>query len=82
MSTRDNLISYFKDELKSTRTELNLTQGKMAEKLGIDLRTYSDLERGKSFCSMYTFINLAYKCNIDANEILSTLGEILNNPKS
>lgn len=79
MSTRDNLISYFKNELKSTRTELNLTQDKMAEKLGIDLRTYSDLERGKSFCSMY---NLAYKCNIDANEILSTLGEILNNSKS
>lgn len=79
MSTRDNLISYFRKELINQRLELNISQEEMAEFLNITLRSYSDLENGKSFCSIYTFIIFAYKCNIDKAELLTALGEIMIN---
>ena len=41
-------------QLMLFRTEQNLTQEKMAEKLAISPRAYIDLEHGKYACSMMT----------------------------
>ena len=40
----------------STRISLNLTQDKMAEVLLIDVRSYSDIDRGISLCSTMTLV--------------------------
>ena len=45
------LHAYMSVNFLSTRAELGLTQAQMAEELGIDVRSYSDLENGKSLCS-------------------------------
>ena len=47
----------------STRISLNLTQDKMAEVLLIDVRSYSDIDRGISLCGTLTLVLfLVYLC--------------------
>lgn len=46
----------FRNELRKTRVDRNLSQEEMAHTLSISTRSYSDLEHGKSFCSLFTFL--------------------------
>ena len=46
----------FRNELRKTRVDRNLSQEEMAYTLSISTRSYSDLEHGKSFCSLFTFL--------------------------
>ena len=49
----------------------------MAERLGISVRAYADLERGKSCCSLVTYLFYLRYCSTNAqaslNEVLALL---------
>lgn len=79
MTAREELKFYFKNELRNTRTKLNVTQEEMAEQLKISSRAYSDLENGKNFCSAYVLINFVNRFDIDKEELFSNLNNIINN---
>lgn len=56
--------SLFCRYLKETRKTAKLTQSKMAEKLAMDVRSYIDLEHGRTCCSAITLaLFLAYLCD-------------------
>lgn len=64
------------------REKNKLSQSQMAEILMMDLRSYSDIESGKSCCSLLTFMLFIICFCIDTNEIVSaikTAFEELNN---
>ena len=44
------------EQIGSTRVSLDLTQDKMAEQLMMDVRSYSDIDRGISMCGTLTFV--------------------------
>ena len=78
MSTLDPLKKKFKNELNTKRAELELSQEKMAERLYISLRSYSELERGNSFCSAVSLINYVNNCNVDKDKLFAMFDEIIN----
>ena len=60
---RDALRKTLCNWMGRTRYALNLTQDKMAEVLLIDVRSYSDIDRGISLCSTLTLVLfLVYLC--------------------
>ena len=63
-------------QLMLFRTEQNLTQEKMAEKLAISPRAYIDLEHGKHACSMITC--LLFLMNLKDEAVLRLLRECRN----
>ncbi|MDE5974130.1 MAG: helix-turn-helix domain-containing protein [Eubacterium sp.] len=81
MSTLDRLKNSFKNELITKRAELELSQEKMAERLDISLHSYSDLERGNSFCSAVSLINFVNNCNVDKDKLFTMFDEIINDTK-
>lgn len=69
------LKSCFHSSLVRTRKALAFTQSQMAEKLAMDDRSYSDLDRGKSSCGAITLaLFLVYCCR----DPLGFLGELKN----
>lgn len=58
---------------KNSRTELDITQAKMAEVLHISPRSYSDLEHGKTLCRTYV---LLFFLLYSGDDILALLLEI------
>lgn len=60
----------------SKRTELGLSQEKMAENLKISHRQYYNLEHGIKCCSLETFSNFVDSCDVDAKKILSDISAI------
>ncbi len=78
MSTPECLRIKFKNELIAKRTELELSQEKMAEYLNISLRSYSNLEHGKNCCSLTTFINYVNNFDVDKDKLFTELAELLN----
>ena len=50
------LKNFFHHELLCCREQLGLSQEEMAHTLSISTRSYFDLEHGKSFCSLFTFL--------------------------
>lgn len=76
------LKHYLHKQFKDTRKRLGLTQAKMAEKLEIDTRSYSDIDNGKSLCSTLTFILfLLYYCP-DLMKLLEEIRKILEDAKN
>lgn len=61
------------NHIVSERVENNLSQTKMAEILMMDLRSYADIESGKSCCSLLTFILFVIFFCIDTNEIVDEI---------
>lgn len=82
MSTLDRLKNSFKNELIAKRTELDLSQEKMAERLDISLRSYSDLEHGISFCSALSLINFVNNCNVDKDMLFEMFDKIINDAEN
>jgi len=63
----------FHSSLVRTRTALSFTQSQMAERLAMDDRSYSDLDRGRSSCGAITLaLFLIYCCG----DPLGFLGEL------
>ncbi len=44
------------EQIGNTRISMELTQDKMAEQLMMDVRSYSDIDRGISMCGTLTFV--------------------------
>ena len=71
------LKGYLANHMRKTRKELGMTQAQMAEKLELDLRSYSNVDNGKSLCSTLTFIlYLLYICP-DVPKLLDEIKETL-----
>jgi len=67
------LRSIIAKHMLKTRKELGWTQAQMAEKLELDLRSYSNVENDKSLCSTMTLmLYLQYICP-DANQLLQEI---------
>ena len=61
------------EHIKKTRKELGLIQAEMAAKLQIDLRTYCNIESGRSLCGTMTLLMyLLYICP-DVNGLLDEI---------
>lgn len=71
------------EHIISTKVENELTQAQMAEYLVMDIRSYADIDSGKSSCSLLTFVlYLIYLCpDVDEliNEIRLSFESIKNN---
>ncbi len=67
------LRSMLANHMRKTRKELGWTQAQMAEKLELDLRSYSNVENDKSLCSTMTLmLYLSYICP-DADQLLQEI---------
>lgn len=77
MTATEGLKNYLKKELVNKRTELGISQEKMAENLNISLRSYSNLEHGRYCCSLLSFINYVNNCGADKDKLFSEVAEIL-----
>ena len=75
MKSSELLQKHFTQTLKAKRAELEYTQEKMAEKIDISWKQYSNLERGKNLPNLKTFLNIAIKTNIDLNKFVELLIE-------
>ena len=72
----EKLKQFFRNKLLLTRKEMNITQEQMSERLSMSLRSYSDLETGKSSCGAMTLaLFLVYFCP-NPKEFLSELKEL------
>ena len=78
MSTLDHLKNSFKNELRTKRAELELSQEEMAERLNISLRSYSKLEHGICFCSALSLINFINNCNVDKEMLFQKFQKRIN----
>lgn len=47
--------SVIAEDMKCTRKELGLTQAQMAAELKLDIRSYCNIESGRSICGTVTF---------------------------
>jgi len=56
--------------LKKIRTEKNITQTDLAEKLGVDKSFISNIENGKNNPTLSTITNLAQALGVSTNELL------------
>ena len=71
------LKTFLATHMRKTRKKLKMTQAQMAEKLELDLRSYSNVDNGKSLCSTITFIlYLLYVCE-DAPKLLAEMKETI-----
>lgn len=79
------LKEYLPEQIKKRRIEMGLTQARMARKLRIDVRTYCDLEKGRSVFSAITLIKFLTECCPDPlqilNEIKAEFDKIPKNPE-
>ncbi len=75
------LRSLLANHMRKTRKDLGWTQSQMAEKLELDLRSYSNVENDKSLCSTMTLmLYLLYICP-DANQLLQEIKEAMDEMK-
>lgn len=73
----NDLKVYFRGELLRCRAALNITQEEMAHRLLLSTRAYSDLESGKSCCSLLTAVLFLSRCCPDRTAFLDGLFNIL-----
>lgn len=66
----------YKDRLRAARQHANLTQGQLAEAIGITQTSISDLERGKSKGTTFS-ARIAKACGVSALWLEDGLGEML-----
>ena len=62
----------FGDKLKKARQQANLSQKDMAEKLGINARTYGSYERDERDVSTAVLLNICNVLHISSDELLDT----------
>jgi phage repressor protein C with HTH and peptisase S24 domain len=70
----------YKHRVKAARKYAGLTQGELAEKIGIKQASISDLERGKSASSSYT-ASIARACGVSPYWLETGQGEMLSDSK-
>ena len=71
------------EHIVSSKVDNSLTQAQMAEYLVMDIRSYADIDSGKSACGLLTFVlYLIYLCpdiNKFIDEIRVSFEDIKNN---
>lgn len=72
------LAMEYKDRLRAARQHAHLTQGQLAEAIGITQTSVSDLERGKSKGTSFN-ARIAQACGINALWLENGLGEMVPN---
>lgn len=60
-----------------TRKALGLTQEEISELLGINPRSYTELEHGRNLCSTCTLLLYLLRCRTDLDVFLEEAGRIL-----
>lgn len=65
-----NFLSNMGIRISERRKEMNLTQEKLAEKMGVSLQTISCIELGKKAIRPENLANLCYHLDISADYIL------------
>lgn len=63
-------MTKFKDRLKELRTEKELSQTKLAEKLGVDFRTISNWENGVRKPDIDTLVEIAKFFDVSTDYLL------------
>ena len=58
------------EDIIRTRDDLGLTQSQMAEILMMDVRSYADIDHGKSLCGTLSFVLFLIHCCADPIEVL------------
>lgn len=66
---------YLMNEMFDKRCALGISQEEMASKLEISTRQYSNLETGKSLCSMKTLALFLEHSGVNKDEFISVLVE-------
>ena len=72
----DNQRMEFKDRLKQARKRLKMSQTSLAEAVGLDQTSISDLERGKSQTTGYT-AQIAHVLGVSSRWLATGMGEML-----
>lgn len=73
---RDRMRQILSDHFKATRNSMQISQEKMSELLGIDVRSYAELEHGRSLCSTPVLLRFMFHCNVDQQKFLSDLESV------
>ncbi len=76
-SCADVLRVRFRHKLITVRADMKLTQDEMAQLLSMSLRSYTELERGKSGCSATTLVLFLIRICPDPITFLNELREIM-----
>ena len=75
------LKTFLADHMRETRKELKLTQAQMAEKLELDIRSYSNVENAKSLCSTITLLHYLLHVCTDVPALLDELKSLMDSMK-
>lgn len=67
----------FHRHLIQRRAAMNLTQAEMAVILEMDVRSYADLDRGRSCCGTLTFALFLLRCCDDPLKLLNDIREAI-----
>jgi len=70
LSTHPQDMAVFADRLKQLRTQRKLTQGRMAEILGVSLRMYCRWEAAEAMPYADTLVKIADALQVSADELL------------
>ena len=68
--TYEDLCENIGLKIKFYRQRLHLTQAQFAEKIDMDVRYLSDIERGKKNITLKTLYKFAAALEVDINELL------------
>jgi len=68
----------FKDRIKAARKHARITQAELAKRLGLNQTSISDLERGKSASSSFSY-QIASICGVSADWLVMGMGEMSPN---
>lgn len=67
----ENICKILGNNIKKIRKTKNLTQSKLAELLGIEIKSLSLIETGKGFASAKTLENLAKVLDVTATDLFA-----------
>lgn len=75
-------IQYLENRVKIARTQVNLTQQELAEKIGVTRQTISLIEKGKYNPTLKLCLDICYEVNKTLDEVFWIEKEYDNNEKN
>lgn len=70
MTSIEEIIKIYADNIRRERNNKKVTQSVMAEKIGITEKYWSDIETGRKPCSLDTLVAIANALEIEPYELL------------
>ena len=71
MTSIEEIIKIYADNIRRERNNKKVTQSVMAEKIGITEKYWSDIETGRKPCSLDTLVAIANPLAIEPHELLT-----------